>query len=95
MYSKVYNYGGEIMVAACSKELIGKKFREGEMVLELKESFYKGDLTTEEEFVELLKKATIANLVGKAVDIALKNNFVNEECVIEISGVKHAQIVLI
>jgi len=95
MYSKIYNINGEFMVAACSKELIGKTFREDGVVLELKESFYKGTLTTEEELVELLNKATIANLAGKAVDIALKNNFINKEGIIEISGVKHAQIVLI
>lgn len=95
MYSKVYRANGEVMVAACSSDLLGKKLKDGEIVLEVKESFYKGNLTTEDELVFLLKDATIANLVGKAVDVAIKNNLVDEDCVIEISGVKHAQIVLI
>jgi len=80
------------MVAACEKSLIGKTFKEGKITLKVTEDFYKGDEVSEDKLLELLNSATIANLVGKPVDIAIKHDLVDEDNVIKISGVKHAQI---
>lgn len=92
MFAKVYKTEGEYMVAACEKSLIGKTFKEGKITLKVTDEFYKGEEISEDKLIELLNKATIANLVGKPVDIAIKHGFVDEDMVIKISGVKHAQI---
>ncbi len=92
MFAKVYEMENEYMVAACEKSLIGKKFKDGKIVLEVKENFYKGEEINEDKLLELLNNATIANLVGKPVDLAIKHNLIAEGDVMEISGVKYAQI---
>lgn len=96
MYAKVHKIGNEIILAACGKDIVGKKFKENNIVLDVKESFYKGEIVDESKFLELLKKATIANLVGTPVDIAIKNGLIeeNEDSVKKINGIKYAQIFL-
>jgi hypothetical protein len=71
-----------------------KSFEDNELVLKITESFYKGEEATENEVVHSLKHATIANLVGeRAVKCALDNGFIEENNVIFVAGVPHAQIV--
>jgi len=92
VFAKVYEAENENMVAACEKSLIGKTFKEGKITLKVTEGFYKGEEISEDKLLELLKKATIANLVGKPVDLAINHNLVDEDGVMEISGIKYAQI---
>jgi hypothetical protein len=77
IYIKKYELGSDVMVVVCDTELIGKSFEDNELVLEITESFYKGEEATENEVVRSLKHATIANLVGeRAVKCALDNGFI-------------------
>ncbi len=93
IWIKVYTTQGEILLAACDEDLLGKKFEEGELQLIVSESFYGGERVTQELFMSQLKNATIANLVGrKVVNIASELGMINEDCVLEIDGVPHAQI---
>ncbi len=96
IYVKVYRTGAEVLVAACDQEIIGMKFREGELIVWAKESFYKGDLVTRGELVQLLRSCTIANLVGEeAVSAGLEAGILDEENIIEVQGVPHAQFALL
>ncbi|WP_297512132.1 DUF424 domain-containing protein [Thermococcus sp.] len=93
IYVKVYRVQGEVLLAACDEELIGKTFREGELKLEVKERFYKGELVEEERLGELLEEATIANLTGeRCVAKAIELGYVDPERVLRIEGVPHAQM---
>ncbi len=92
MFAKVYEVENEYMIAACEKSLIGKTFKEGKITLKLTEDFYKGEEISEDKLLELLNNATIANLVGKPVNLAINRNLIDEDGVMEISGVKYAQI---
>ncbi len=93
---KIYNVRGETLVAVCDSELVGKIFRDGELKLEVKESFYGEEEFGEKEVAEALKKATIANITGeKAVNLAIKLGLVDKDRVLVISGCPHAQMVLI
>ncbi len=84
------------MVAVCDRNIIGKKFREGELVLKLDESFYKGDEVSEKEVQEALLSATIANITGeKAVACAVGCGCIDPETVIFIESIPHAQMVRI
>jgi hypothetical protein len=48
----------------------------------------------EEKLLNRLSIATIANLVGEStISIAAKHNYINEDCVLMIAGVPHAQMV--
>ncbi len=84
------------MVAVCDKEIIGKKFKEGELVLKLEEAFYKGNEACNEEVKEALMAATIANLSGKkSIACAVDCGCVDPDAVVIIEGVPHAQMVRI
>jgi len=93
IYVKVYRVQGEILLAACDEELIGKTFREGELKLEVKERFYKGELRDVKDLEKLLEEATIANLVGeRCVGKAIELGYVDKNRVLHIQGVPHAQM---
>jgi len=95
-YMKVYRVGFEVLVAVCDKELIGKRFSDGFLKLEVSEKFYKGEVVGEDEILRFLRQATIANIVGeRAVRIAVENGIIDAENIIFIEGVPHAQMVRI
>ena len=94
MYLKIHNMGSEIMVAACDRELIGKTFSEGELTIHVSKEFYKGESATDAEVIEALQKAAIANLLGeRAVTCAIKSGVIDQDNVITVGGVPHAQMV--
>lgn len=90
------------VIAVCDKELLGKKFEEGILQLDVKENFYKGTTgreASEEEVIEILKKFSYEdatyNIVGqKSVDCALKAKIILEENVGEIQGIPFALVLV-
>ena len=95
-YLKIHKKENEVIVAVCDKEILGKKFKTGKLQLEVNEKFYKGDLVNIENVMGAMKNATIANLVGnRIVDAAISNKFIEPENVLDIGGVKHAQLVVV
>jgi hypothetical protein len=93
IWMKVYDTQGEVLLAACDDELLGKSFEEGELQLMVSEKFYGGEKVSQELFIRQLKCATIANLVGEVVvRIASELGMVDENGIIRIEGVPHAQI---
>lgn len=85
--------GSEVVVTICDKELFGETFEEGNLKLEIDESFYGGDEASMDECLGALKDATIANMVGSIVDHAVEAGYVNPDNVLEIERVQHAQMV--
>jgi hypothetical protein len=91
---RVHRVGREIVVAACDKDLIGRVLRDGELRFDVASCFYEGEDADEEKLLNRLSIATIANLVGEStISIAAKHNYINEDCVLMIAGVPHAQMV--
>lgn len=96
MYMKKYDTEGQIIIAVCDKEIIGKDFAEGELVLKLDESFYRGDESSENDVKEALSCATIANIAGKrSIACAVNCGCIDPDTIIFIGGVPHAQMVKI
>jgi hypothetical protein len=92
---RVFEKKGERIVAVCDSELIGKVFREGEVVLNLEKyaSFYQGEEADEEKVEKELRSATSINLVGeRAVGVAKKMKLVKESEVMRIQKIPHVQI---
>lgn len=93
-YVKVYRVQSEIMVAACDENVHGKCYEEGEVVLRGERKFYGNKLRSREEALELLRQATIANLLGEdIVGQGIKIGLIAPENVIRVRGVPHAQMV--
>ncbi len=96
IYMKVYTVYNEVLVAACDAELIGKTLREGEIEFHVSKEFYADVLGDEEMLKKHLAKATIANLVGhKAVKCGIEMGMIDEENILKIAGIPHAQFALL
>ncbi|MBN2014316.1 MAG: DUF424 family protein [Candidatus Altiarchaeota archaeon] len=95
MYVKVYRREDDVLIAACDREILGKDFSEGDMRLNVSKKFYEGSLECVENLRDHLLQATIANLTGnKVVSHAEELGFIEEEHVLKVAGVKHAQFIL-
>ncbi|MCX9014372.1 MAG: DUF424 family protein [Candidatus Methanoperedens sp.] len=94
MYMKIYETDANVMVAVCDKTIVGKTFREGELVLKLDECFYKGNEASDEEVKHAISCATVANIAGeKAIACAVDCGAIDPGTIIYIGGVPHAQMV--
>ncbi len=93
---KIYRIRGEVMVAACDRQLLGKKFEEGEFHIEVKREFYYESYVSDRTFLNSMKIATIANLVGEhVISLAIREGYIDEDAIIRIEGIPHAQMCLI
>jgi len=96
VYVNLRKHGKQIVLATCDCEICGKTLRDGKIVFEVREDFYKGMKVTIEEAIELVQQSTIVNMVGKCiVRRAVKAGLVHPEAILKINGVPHAQIVKI
>ena len=92
VYMRVSETLEHYVVALCDKSLLGKTLKEGELKFKVSEEFYGGDLVDLKLCVKHLKKATIANMVGKkTVEAAMNAGLVHEQAVLYIEGQPHAQ----
>jgi hypothetical protein len=72
------------VVAICDKDLLGKKFEQGNLQLDVKESFFNGKDVSEEEAMEIIidmaKEDATFNIIGpKSVKTALKCGIIKQE----------------
>lgn len=90
---KLRKIGGNVLLAICDADVLGKTLREGKIVFCVKEDFYKGARVTVDEAVDMIANSTIVNMVGKnIVQKAMEKGYVHPEAVLKIEGVPHAQI---
>jgi len=97
LFMKVWKVrSGETLVAVCDSDVIGKKICEGKVVLDVSKEFYGGELVSREAAEDVLRRATVANLVGKdAVRCGIDAGLVHEKAIIYVCGIPHAQFVMI
>jgi hypothetical protein len=89
----MHRLGRELLLAAADKDLLGKKLRGEEIKLEVDKEFYEGEDATEEMLLNRLSMCTVANLVGEeTVGAALRAGYLDEDCILRIAGVPHAQL---
>ena len=92
---RLHSHNGEVLLAACDDELLGRTLTDGKVKLTVSESFYNGEMIPDAILVERMKSVVIMNLVGnRTVGIAIREGYVKEDCVMTIDGVKHAQVVM-
>ena len=80
------------VVAICDSDLIGRRFEENDLQLDVKENFFRGEEIKEEEAIkimqEMAKEDATFNIVGKkATNTALKAGIISEE------GIKKIQVI--
>ena len=91
---KIYRQGKDLLIGACDEKLIGKKFEEGKFQINVTKEFYDGQRISPDVLKKFLEEATIANLVGEeTIKSAIEAGLIDEDCVIRIKGIPHAQMV--
>ena len=65
--ARTTEYGGSLMVSVCDVELVGKTLDHGEMVISLSRDYFQEEVIEEDKAADLLKKCSIANLVGEKI----------------------------
>jgi len=94
VYANVRKWGRCVLLATCDAELLGKSLRDGKIVFEVREEFYKGLKMTVEEVIDIMEQSTIVNMIGhNVVKKAIEKGLIHPDAVLKISGVPHAQIV--
>ena len=87
---------GQLILAICDSDIKGKKFTDNDMQLDLSTGFYDGEEMSEEDIKKLFKMAYIVNIVGeKSIESAIKSKIINKENIIKISGIPHAQCIIV
>lgn len=96
MIVKIHQTNNKKIVAICDENLLGKKFEEKNLQLDLSSNFYKGKRKTEQEILDIIKDAYIVNVTGKkSTEIILKIGLVDKKNIIKINNIPHAQILMI
>ena len=92
-WCKTHSVKGQIIVAICDKDLLGKKIGK-ELKISVSEGFYGGDLIDDKKASELMKRSTICNLLGKnIIKLAIEKKFITKENIMFIGDIPHAQFV--
>lgn len=79
------------LVAVCDKEILGKRFEDGKVVLDVKKDFFGGKAASKKALSEALIGCYSATIFGnEAVEVALKCKAISEGGVKSVSGVKYA-----
>jgi len=81
------------VTALCDCDLLGRVFKSGECVLDLRkyEGFYKGEAVTEEKAAALAARADNLNIMGEK-SLAAARRAVEIRNVKRVAGVPHAQV---
>ena len=94
MYIKIHR-SYRLVVAVCDKEIVGKKFEQGQLQLDLRENFYKGEIFNFEKAVEMMQKQSredaTFNIVGKnSIKAAVKAGIISKEGIGKIANIPYA-----
>lgn len=91
---KLRKQGQYVLLATCDVELLGQTLREGKIVFEIREEFYKDQRVSVEEALDLIQQSTIVNMVGpNIIAKAIEKGLIHPDAVLNISGIPHAQII--
>jgi len=84
------------VVAVCDDSLLGETLSEGDLQIHVSQSFYGGKGRELSEILTELEDSTIGNFIGNEIVSRLcEEGVLDESSVIEIAGIKHAQLVTV
>ena len=85
---------GQLLIIT-DKDIVGRKFEEGKMQLDLTKDFYQGSEKSKEEIKIMLEKAQHFHFTGKeAVALAVEEDLVDVKKIVWVQKVPHAQAVV-
>lgn len=82
-----------VLVVVTDSNLIGKRFEQKRLQLDLTKKFYQGEVKSKEEVKQMMMTARHVHLTGKgAVAIGVEMDLVDPKKIIFIDKVPHAEI---
>lgn len=92
----MHKQGARKILACCDEEVLGDVFEEGKVSLEVKRSFYGGELIDIDDILQKILGMESANIVGNnIVEFMMGKGLLNRGSTMSIDGVRHAQIYFI
>ena len=86
--AKVTDYQNNMMLNICDVDLLGKNIVDGELSMNISESYYGEKLIEKEEATKLLKQSAIINMVGKnTISLSIELGIGSENGIKTISNV--------
>jgi len=87
------------IVAVCDDELLGKKFEEGKLQLDVKESFFKGKESSKEEVSDIMRDMKLEdstfNIIGEeSIKTALETGIITKEGIGRIADIPFALVLM-
>jgi uncharacterized protein len=96
MIVKVHNTGRGKVITIVDRDIIGKKFEEGKLQLDLTADFYQGEDMSKSEILDIVQSAYILHIIGReSVKWGEENGWISKHRIVRIQGVPHAEIVII
>jgi uncharacterized protein len=84
-----------MLLVVTDEEILGKKFEEGKVQLDLTQEFYQGIAKTKEEIKKIIPQSRHLHLTGKqAVALAVELNLIESPKILFVQGIPHAEIVM-
>jgi hypothetical protein len=94
VYVNTIRQNRDTLVTVCDAELLGCTLEGGRVPFEVSERFYGGSLSSLEEALEAMRKASMCNIVGKKiVEAAIGKKMIQKTAIIYIGDIPHAQII--
>lgn len=92
-WCKCHSVKGQFVVAICDENLLGKQIGK-ELKIKVSRDFYGGEKIDDKKALELMKKSTVCNILGKnIVELAVEKKFIIKENIMFIDDVPHAQFI--
>ena len=86
--ARVTDYQNNTMLNICDVDLLGKNIVEGELNMNISESYYGEKLIEKEEAKKLLKQSSIINMVGEnTISLSIELGIGSENGIKKISNV--------
>ena len=86
---------GKSIVAVCDQELLGKKFEENDLQLDLTGNFYKGTNLNEIEAKKIIMRVYIINVVGKkSIEFCIREKIIKKGDENKISNIPYVQAII-
>lgn len=91
-YIRKMNYQGSLMINICDEELVGKNIESDSLNIKITNEFF-NEVVNENEITSLLKKCSIANLIGRrVVDKTLSLGLAKKESIKIVSDIPFLMI---
>ena len=95
MFARMHKMGGDTILAACDKDVLGATLEGGGRKMTVAVAFYKGVPIDEEELAAWMRSAASMNLVGnRVVSLAIREGYAEPGQAFEIGGVMYLMVVV-